>query len=872
MDCTGCELAAGCKTVNMMPDESGLKDGRCDVMIIGEAPGQDEDLVGKPFVGASGSLLRMVVEDTGLDEFGLVYTNVVRCRPPNNATPSTKQIKACLPKLLADIDYYNPALIILLGNTPLKAVLGESGITNWRGATLERGKYTYLPTFHPAYILRNNSELQTLVTDIQKAYDVMVTGNKKSVLEQYDIQYVIGEQDAKEMYDAIKAAGIASFDTESRNAKPYAEGARMVMMSFAVDKPVKKAWAVIAVDDYRVNKYCMTILRDPDVRFICHNAKYDQHVIWNEWGIEVPNVVGDSMLASWMIDPTPGRHGLKHLAGRLLSMYEYNSALDEYHAQHPESDPSKGGDQALVPSEILAPYAAKDAIATLEIHKILYKQLTKKQKALYNQLIIPTSQSLWRMENNGVAIDPYIINRYKRVYAAIQQRQLDAMLDDETVKIFVTKKQRQIDKDWQTKYAGKTTRAKKPEFSFNPNSDLQMRELLYGKRFFNLQPQGATEKGEPSTKWEFLKGYAADNDNDASPFLKAYHYHSLLGKMLSTYVGPALGWRGADGRVRSTYNIHGTVSGRLSSQEPNLQNIPTPEKEPDTVLAVLPVKNMFTCTDWGEPDYLTSAERNHWEEVLGPYVKKGGVVLSVDYSGMELRTMASVSGCKGMMEIFERGDDVHRIVSAGIFNVPVSEVTKEMRYRGKWTNWTLLYGGSEYTFQRLYGIPLDEGKRFVKVYYDLFPEIRDYQEETKEFAHKNGYVESMFGHRRYLPFINDRDRSKVSAAERESVNHPIQSVASQMLLMGLIIIDDCLRYNDLKTKIVNTVHDSLMFDVPLYELKVVASLVKQVLEGLKDVYKDWFPDLDLSWFICPLKVDMEIGSHYGSLSEYEVEE
>jgi DNA polymerase-1 len=309
------------------------------------------------------------------------------------------------------------------------------------------------------------------------------------------------------------------------------------------------------------------------------------------------------------------------------------------------------------------------------------------------------------------------------------------------------------------------------------------------------------------------------------------------------------------------------VSGRLSSSDPNLQNIPTPEKEPGTVLANLPVKNIFTASHWGN---VIEVDRQMYGELLGPHVEKGGLILAADYSGMELRTMASVSGCKKMMEIFARGEDVHRIVSSGIFNVPVDQVTKEMRYRGKWTNWTLLYGGSEYTFQRLYGIPLDEGKRFVQVYYDLFPEILEYQEETKQFARDHGYVDSKFGQRRFLPYINDRDGGRRSKAEREAVNHPIQSVASQMLLMVLIILDEALSVNQLRTKMVNTVHDSIMFDVPFAEVPVVAGLVKRVMEDLKDMYKDWFPHMDLSWFTCPLVADLEIGSHYGSLHEHHI--
>lgn len=861
MNCSDCDLAQGCKTVNMPPDTSGLVNGRCDVMIIGEAPGHDEDLVGTPFVGASGSLLRTIVDDVGLDEFGLVYTNTVRCRPPNNASPQVRYVNRCKPKLIEEIERFDPKLVVLLGNTPLKAVLGETGITAWRGAKLERDGRTYIPSFHPAYILRNNNELPSLLADLQAAYDMLSGNDNQSLIDDYDITLVAGEADAKEMYEAIKAAGTVAWDTESRDARPYANGARMIMLSFAINKP-KRAWAVLP-DNERVAGYCMALLRDPTLKIICHNAKYDQHVVWSEWGIEVPGIVGDSMIASWVIDSTPGRHGLKHLAGRLLSLYEYNHELDQYHQDNPKSDPSKGGDQALVPVDVLAPYAAIDAIATLEIHRRLYKQMDTVQRTLYNQLLMPVSDVLWRMERSGVALDQHIVRRYIKAYGSIRDTQYDRMMNDPMVEKFVKFMQRKLDTAFQIKYAGKTTRARKPVFSFNPRSAPQMRALLFSQRFLGLEVLGKTKSGDPSTKWEYIKPFSHDNT-----FLQAYHYHALMSKMLSTYVGPAAdAWLDADGRVRSTYNIHGTVSGRLSSSDPNLQNIPTPEKEPDTVLAILPVKNIFTASDWGDPGPELTAQ---YSDLLGPYVSKGGLVMVADYSAMELRTMASVSDCTYMLDIFRSGGDVHRIVSAGIFGVPEDMVTKEMRYAGKWTNWTLLYGGNEHVLRRLYDIPLATGKKFVSAYYEMFPEILDYQKEIIEFAHDNGYVESRIGQRRYLPYINDKDQARRTHSEREALNHPIQSVASQMLLMVLIILGDVMKWYDLASKMVNTVHDQVMTDTPLYEVPLMAGLIKQTMEGLITTGPSWFPDIDLSWFTCPLKAEIEVGSHYGTLTEYHV--
>lgn len=846
----------------------------CDVLIIGEAPGAEEDKAGTPFVGQSGRLLREVVADTGLDKFSIAYTNIVRCRPPDNKTPSPAQVRACLPKLQQEIADLDPRLIILLGNTPLKAVLGENGITNWRGTTLERAGRVYAPMFHPAYVLRSISELPTFVGDFDKVVEVLNTGAVESAVQGYRVIVALTSTQIADMVHVVEEAGRASFDTESRHSRPYASDAKMLMISLAVKKPEKTAW-VVPVDRLApkdLEAVC-NLLASDKVSWIGHNAKYDQEVLKQGLGIEVSNVVGDTMLASYVLDTTKGRHGLKELAGRHLGMYGYDAPLQDYHRAHPKSDPSKpGGDQSLVPMDVLAPYAALDAIATLELHRVLYKEMTQAQRALYKELLIPVSNALFHMEDNGVMIDPHITKRYVRVYEAVQERQLELMMKDRTLTRFVRDRQATLRADFETKHAGKKTKAKQPVFEFNANSPVQMRELLYGADYFHLKPLGYTDKPDkqgnrvPSTKWDYLEAYV-----ERVPFLQHYHYYSLLGTVLGTYLRPALGRLGADRRMRSSYWIHGTETGRLSSHDPNLQNIPTPEKEPGTVLAALPVKNIFTCSDWGLDHKTLKRFEPRFGELLGPYFFKGGVVLSGDYSGMELRAMASVSGCKAMSEAFARGEDIHRLVSSQIFRVPLDQVTKEMRYKGKWTNWTLLYGGDEHTLYRLYGVPLDEGKRFIKTYYGMFPEIKEFQEKTIEFASTHGYVDSPFGHRRYFPYIDDPSPKRRAKAEREAVNHPIQNAAGYILLMALIVLDDKMRQQGFRTMLVNTVHDQVMADTPLDELDAFAALMKDVMEGLHGYQPQYFPRLSLDWFTCPLVVDIEIGSHYGTLTEYKPE-
>jgi len=828
-NCLKCGLCNSCKTAMMQPDLRHVSTEKpCQILVIGEAPGAEEDSVGTPFVGQSGRLLREVMSEEGLADYGVAFTNVVHCRPPENRTPSVSQIKSCMPLLQQEIEDLNPRLIILAGNTPLKAVLGETGITNWQGVLIEQNGRAYLPVYHPAYILRNPEAINDFAAAMIKAAQYMENGsNALDVLGKYTIKQVRTTAEAQAMADDLLQAEVVAFDTESNiSVEPFSEGTHPIACSFAA-YPNNTAYAVVLGP--ATSDIVLQVLQS-DIPKLLHNAKYDYQVILAEYGARINNIVGDSMLLSYVLDSTPGRHGLKELAGRYLGMYEYDYPLREYYAEHPDADPSKKGDMSRVPHEILLEYAAYDAVATLELHRVLDKELEPHQRALYQELIIPASNALAVMECNGVKLDVDVIKYYRALYKSVQRQKYAAMLAYPEVQKYL----KNVEMD-----------------TFNPNSTVQMKIILFDKKHFGLKPKVMTATGEPSTSWDSISGHA-----DACPFVKEYRYYKLLGKMLSTYIEPAEGWLGRDNRVHASYLLHGTATGRLASRRPNLQNIPTPEKEPDTLLAVHPIKNIFT---------------NTWE---------GGCLLAVDYSGMELRTMASVAGVEGMLQAFREGKDVHSVVTCALFHYTYEEfIAKKkagdqdaiaQRYRAKWVNWTLLYGGSEYTLMNLYGLPEDEAKALVKQYYTMFPEILDNREKVLKLARKNGYIESMFGRRRYLPYINDRDNSRRSSAEREAVNMPIQSAASDILVCGLVVLNDLMQQNGFKSLLVNTVHDSVMFDVYPGELDDLAWLVREVLENIPTKYgPEWFPGLDFTWFTCPLEIDAEFGTHYGCLEHYK---
>ena len=287
------------------------------------------------------------------------------------------------------------------------------------------------------------------------------------------------------------------------------------------------------------------------------------------------------------------------------------------------------------------------------------------------------------------------------------------------------------------KHQGVTRRRKRRIFEFNPNSHVHLKEIYFESDYYNMPILETTDTGAPSTKASVMKALADEYD-----IVKYVRSFKLMTKAVGTYLEPAAtrGWSSGDGRVRSTYNLHGTRTGRLSSSNPNMQNIPTPEKEPGTILEVLPIKNIFTHTF------------------------ADGYLLAVDYSGMELRVFASLANCSAMLDIHRSGKDFHSMVALMARDgMNIDDISYDMiadfrkhenhvRYRYKWTNWTLLYGGDKFTLINLYGMTQEEADDTITRYYGGFPEVLEFRKYCTSFATEHGYIESPFGRRELLPY------------------------------------------------------------------------------------------------------------------------
>lgn len=852
--CKKCGLFQNCRTPFM--ESSGAS--KPDILVIGEAPGETEDLKGIPFVGRAGQLLRHALEEFA-DISTIRFTNIVRCRPLENKI-TKRAINYCSQFALHEIVQYNPAIVILLGNSPLNGILEQSSISSWNGVIINKDNRIYLPLYHPAYILRNPAAMDEWLLGMMKLSDEM---NSKP---RFDRLFPKSLQDIYDMQEYLASCEYISFDVETTTLNPYeVGGSKILSISFAGgDKsysfPIdhKESWW--AVDVSLKTKPCISerervigvicdILSSHSGKLIGHNIKFDQAHIFARFGLETI-AGGDSMLISHMLDSRQGIHGLKRLAGIHLGMYEYEQELLEYIRIHPEANPHKGGSYDEVPLEILLPYGAMDAEATLMLHDKLYEELSEKQRILYDQLILPVSDMLCRIECNGIGLDSYVAKRYAMIYRKKQEEVYASIENDKYVKKLIK---------------AHNDKSKAKRFKFNPNSFRQLQELYY--TYYRMPIIGKTENGMPTTKSSSLKVLESKY-----PILQKIRYYKLLTKMLTTYLDPAIStWKSSDGRVRTVFNMHGTKTGRLSSggqesSRKNLQNIPTPEKEPNTLLQILPIKNMFTHS-YVRPTF--SDFRSKFSD---------GALISADYSGMELRVFASLANCEPMLDIMRMNRDFHSTVAImattgkhieDVTDDDIRQLDKAVRYRYKWTNWTLLYGGGKETLVHLYDMSEEEAENIIEEYYHRFPEVLDYREKCIKFAEDFGYIESPYGRRERLYYINDdSDISRRNADRRAAVNMPVQSAASDTLLMAMVILYHEMRQLQLEAKLVNTVHDSLLLDVPVQEVEQVSLMCKDVMENVVTRAKE-YTDIDMSWLKSPLKVDIEVGTHYGSLMKLE---
>lgn len=554
----------------------------------------------------------------------------------------------------------------------------------------------------------------------------------------------------------LEQADIFAFDTETTSLD-YMQ-ARIVGVSFCIE-PGKAAYVPVGhdypgapaqLDADRVLAALRPLLENPRQKKLGQNLKYDTHVLANH-GIHMQGVAHDTLLESFVLDSTK-RHDMDSMAERLL----------QYKTIHFEDVAGKGAKQLTfnqVDLQQAGPYAAEDADITLRIHQVLQAQLQQlpSLNTIYQDIELPLMPVIQRIERNGVRVDAAML--------AKQSRELSARLAQIEKQAFAV--------------AGE---------SFNLGSPKQIQEIFFDK--LKLRVVRKTPKGQPSTAEDVLEELADEHE-----LPRLILEHRGMSKLKSTYTDKLPQQINPDtGRVHTSYNQTGAATGRLSSTDPNLQNIPIRTEEGRRI------RQAFIA----EP---------------------GNKLISADYSQIELRIMAHLSADKGLLKAFAEGRDIHRATAAEVFALDLDDVTTEQRRAAKAINFGLIYGMSAFGLAKQLGIGRNEAQAYVEMYFARYPGVKEYMDNTRQRAHETGYVETVFGRRLYLPDINAKNGQLRQYAERTAINAPMQGTAADIIKKAMITLDRSLQAAKLDVRMVMQVHDELVLEVAANQVDTVREMV-----------------------------------------------
>ncbi len=578
----------------------------------------------------------------------------------------------------------------------------------------------------------------------------------------------------------LEGAALACVDTETTSLDPMA--AQLVGISVSVEPgaaayiPVghRYAGAPQQLDREAVLARLKPWLEDAARPKLGQNAKYDRHVFANH-GLTVRGVAHDTLLESYVLE-SHQRHDMDALAARYLGVktIAYADVAGKGASQIPFDQ---------VELQRATEYSAEDADVTLQLHRAMGPRIEADAKLayIYRDIEVPVAGVLFAMERNGVLIDAELLARQS---GELGQKML--ALEDKAFQL-----------------AGGP---------FNLGSPKQLGEVLFER--LKLRVVKKTPSGAPSTDEEVLEKLALDH-----PICATLLEHRGLAKLKSTYTDKLPRMVNAKtGRVHTNYAQAVAVTGRLASNDPNLQNIPV----------------------------RTAEGRRIREAFIAP---TGSRIVSADYSQIELRIMAHLSGDRSLVEAFAKGEDVHRHTAAEVFDTPPAEVTSEQRRYAKVINFGLIYGMSAFGLAQNLAIERAAAQSYMDKYFARYPGVAAYMERTRNQAREQGYVETVFGRRLWLPDIGSSNAARRQAAERQAINAPMQGTAADLIKLAMIAVQGWIEREGLAAKLVMQVHDELVLEVPQSELERVKSGVERLMTGVAR--------LDV-----PLVVDAGVGANW----------
>ena len=587
------------------------------------------------------------------------------------------------------------------------------------------------------------------------------SSSKRASAAKGEYSVITDEKEFLSWLEQLQNAGLIAFDTETTSLDYMV--AELVGVSFAVE--AGKAAYVPVGHDYLgapeqldrtwVLEQLKPLLENSEKKKVGQNLKYDESVL-ARYGVKLRGITFDTMLESYVLNSVATRHNMDDLAQYYL----------DYKTISYEEIAGKGAKQLTfnqIDLEKAGPYAAEDADITLRLHQAIWNKLDKEVslKPVFEDIEMPLVDILSRMERNGALVNASLLGQQSREITA-RLAELEKSAHD---------------------MAGQ---------AFNLASPKQLQDILFNQ--LELPVIKKTPKGQPSTAEEVLQELALDYD-----LPRLILEHRSLSKLKSTYTDklPQM-INQSTGRIHTSYHQAVTATGRLSSSDPNLQNIP-----------------------------IRTAEGRRVRQAF--VAKEGYKLVAADYSQIELRIMAHLSKDQSLLDAFAKGQDIHKATAAEVFGVALDEVTSDQRRSAKAINFGLIYGMSAFGLAKQLGISRQSAQEYIDLYFERYPGVLRYMEETKEFAREKGYVETLFGRRLYLPEINARNGMRRQGAERTAINAPMQGTAADIIKKAMIQVDRWLQENPVDARVIMQVHDELVLEVAESQVNVlVEGITKQM--------------------------------------------
>ncbi len=784
-NCTLCPLHETAEYVCLL----GQGPEPADAMIIGEAPGEREDDTGKPFVGRSGQLLDQIMQEVGLRRQDVYITNAVSCRPPNSRTPTKREINACRHWLNYQLDQVRPKYVMLMGNVPLEAMLGVKGVRKLRGRPIEHEGRIILPTYHPAYILRGDGrERGVLLEDVRTFKAIIDFGG---IPEERALNTIIVDTRPKvdAMIDAL--VGVVSVDIETTGLYPWAPGAQIVTIGFGT-RAGEFSLPLFHKDSPWGDKDIEAIIdriaeAADDCIIVTQNGKFDLLWLKVRYGLTLRNDF-DTMLAHHIVDEN-SPHGLEHLSKTFFGAPSWDIPLTEK--------------QGNAPYATIAKYHAHDLFYTRQLYFTLRAKLKEDPQVLrlFERLVMPAANLFIKMEEHGCYIDTQRM-------AEVERHLLDTIASSEK------RLKKWADIKW--------------------SSPKQIAETLYSKSGkFKIKCPIRTKKGAPSTAESALKQIDHPIIADLLEYRGARQQHSFFIEGWRPYV--------VNHRIHPSFKLHGTVTGRLSSANPNFQQVPR-----DTLIRSL---------------------------VSAP---PGWTLLEGDLSQIELRIIAEMSRDPSMRHAFNTGVDIHWLTTmrevergAGLHDLvidtartlkqqrdisysdaiqvlldagpdaatDVNKEWKEYRKKAKAINFGYCFSMGWKKFRQYardnYGIDMsDEDAQQSRIFFFQEYQLERWHNKQSRAARDDGFVKSLIGRKRRLPDAQLRDDCYERAeAWRQAINSPVQGLASDLNLMVLLQLTQ--EFPRTVFRPVCTVHDSILAEVRDDAALLIAQRAETIMRGPK---------------------------------------